>query len=170
MIRIGAIFSFILLATTVKTFAGSKKMTFCKSGIEITVTSKNKMWLFEWPEYRNAECGIKVYTNCTKQLSFKGRKFAIDFKFHPDSISGGVFMKIDSCFQTLTIDNSLVKLCRLRVYGHEMFIAQIYIANQIIDMTFGKREYDFAMQLLQDMRITQLSTVGGNTTTTASPK
>lgn len=140
-----------LFVASINSYAGIKKMISCRNGIEITVTSKKKISLFESPEYRKRECGIGVYTGCAKYVNCKKGKISVCFTFS-DTICNP-FVTIDSCFQTLTIDNIPVKLCRLKVYGHETLIAQIAILDHVMDMTFKKEDYDFAMELLSGMKI-----------------
>jgi hypothetical protein len=151
--------NFVLLSTlllaSISIYASTKKMIFCKSGIEITITSKKKISLNdEWSEYTKWECGTGVYTGCPKYVRCKRGKLFVSFIF-ADTIPNP-FVKIDSCFQSLTIDNKLVSLCRLTVYGNKMFVAKIAIGSHTIDMTFKKEDYDFAMELLQSMRIAQV--------------
>ncbi|OJW79596.1 MAG: hypothetical protein BGO69_12770 [Bacteroidetes bacterium 46-16] len=154
--------------TSINVYAGTKKMIFCKSGIEITITSKKKISLDDqWSEYPKWECGGNVYTGCTQYIKAKRGSLSVCFVF-ADTIPNS-FVKIDSCFQSLTIENRLVNLCRLTVYGNKMFVAKIAIGNHIINLTFKKEEYDFAIELLQSMRISQVEPdCKSNTPTTPS--
>ena len=140
---------FILICSLIAN-ADTKEMIF--GGTRIVVTSKRKIFLFAWPDYRAVECGIKMKVLPSTYIGYRRSKNALSFTPLPDTFPEPLIF-IDSCFQSLKISEFNVDLCRLNVYGHKMLVAKFYLPDGVLTMCFKKEEYNYAMEILASMRI-----------------
>lgn len=145
---------FLACLLSATTNAQVKIDNLCNSSVSIRIASKDKLKCYKQDKDLSKEQHSLYPSICTYRIQ-NSKKASLSIQVVDEQYDEQNSVLVDSCFLKRSVSKYPAELCLYRIRSHQFMIADIQLRDKKVRIIFNKKDYDFAMKIMDKMVVSE---------------